>query len=192
LSDFNVVVRGGFDGADFGDGTGWAKVEGDVLRITGAKGRELTIPADRVGRIRFCHFPGTASTRASYETKIWPEGPGEPLLILAPPGRVGDYALAMREFAARVAARRGLHRVMRGPGIGTAIVNFMLSGCSIIAVAILLLVFAIYDRTWWVWLIAVAAVAVAGPLVAALLRNHWPRRVRSLDELARELPLTQR
>jgi hypothetical protein len=187
LSDFNVVVRGSFEGSADWDGTGWAKVDGEALHIT-AKGRELVIPADRVGRIRFAHFPGTSTTRASWETKIWPQGAAKPLLILATPEKAGQYGAVMREFAARVAERGGLERIMSGPGLATAIVNFALSGCSVMALAILCVVFAIWDRSWWMWLIAVVASVAAAWLVTSLVRKHWPRRIASLDELAEMLP----
>ena len=188
MSDFNVVVRGGFEGSAGWDGVGRARVEGDALHIAGASDRELVVPAERVARIRFAHFPGTSTTRASWETKIWPQAGGDLLLILAAPGQAGRYGPVMREFAARVAEKGGLDRVMRGPGLGTAIVNFALSGCSVLALAILCLLFAIWDRTWWMWLIAAAASVGAVLLVAALLRRHWPRRVTSLDALADVLP----
>ena len=188
MSDFNVVVRGSFEGSGEWNGVGRARVEGDALRIAGADERELVVPADRVGRIRFAHFPGTSTTRPSWETKIRPLAPGPELLILALPEKAGQYGAVMREFAARVAAAGGLDRVMRGPGLGTAIVNFALSGCSVLALAALCLVFAIWDRTWWMWLIAIAALVGAGPLVRSLLKRHWPRRVASLDALADVLP----
>ncbi len=188
MSDFNVVVRGGFEGPGNWDGVGWARVDGDSLRIAGAQGVELSIPADRVGRIRFAHFPGTATTRASWEAKIWPRGKGKPLLILATPEKAEQYGPVMREFAARVAERGGLGRVMRGPGLGTAIAGFMLSGCSVTVLAIMCVAFAIWDRSWWMWLIAILASALALLMVMALLRKQWPRGVGSLDELADLLP----
>jgi hypothetical protein len=188
LTDFNVVVRGGFEGSESWDDVAWARVEGDALRIAGSNDRELVVSADRVARIRFAHFPGTSTTRASWETKIWAQAGGEPLLILAPPDRANRYGPVMREFAQRVVARHGIDRVRRGPGLATAIVNFALSGCSVMALAGLLLVVAFYDGRWWLWLIAAAATLGAGLLAAALLRSGWPRRIRSLDELGRELP----
>jgi hypothetical protein len=188
LSDFNVVVRGSFEGSGDWNGTGWAKVDADALRITAARERELVIPAGRVGRIRFAHFPSTSTTRAGWETKIWPQGAGKPLLILATPEKAGQYGTVMREFAARVAECGGLERITRGPGLATAIVNFALSGCSMMALAILCVIFAIWDRSWWMWLIAAVATLTAGGLVISLVRNHWPRRIASLDELADMLP----
>ncbi len=188
MSDFNVVVRGSFEGSGDWDGVGWAKVKGNALRIAGTQGRQLLVPADRVGRIRFAHFPGTSTRRPSWETRIWPQGDGKPLLILATPEKAGQYGPVMREFAARVAECGGLGRVMRGPGVGTAIVTFMLSGCSVAALAIMCLAFAIWDRSWWMWLIAILATALAILMVSALLRKRWPRGVGSLDELADVLP----
>jgi hypothetical protein len=188
LSDFNVVVRGSFEASGDWDGVGLARVQGDALRIAGAGDRELIVPADRVERIRFAYFAGTSTTRASWETKIWPRVEGKPLLILATPETAGQYGPVMRAFAARIAEVGGLHRIMRGPGLGTAIVNFALSGCSVLALAFLCSAFAIWDGTWWMWLIAIAVLVGAGLLVASLLRRHWPRRVASLDALADVLP----
>ena len=186
MSDFNVVVRGGFEGS--WDGVGLARVDGDALRIGGREGRELVIPAERVERIRFASFPGTSTTRASWETRLWLQGDDKPLLILATPETAGRYGAVMRVFAERVADRGGLDRIMRGPGLGTAIANFALGGCSVMAVAILLVVYAIFDRTWWMWLIAAASVCIAGLLVTSLVRKQWPRRISSLGELADVLP----
>lgn len=188
MSDFNVVVRGSFEGSGDWDGVGWARLDGDTLRVAAGNSRELVVPADRVRRIRFAHFGGSSTTRASWETSIWPHGDGKPLLILATPEKAGQYGPVMRAFAARIAERGALDRIMRGPGLGTAIANFMLAGGSVMALAILCLVLAILDRTWWMWLIAVVATVVAAFLVTALLRKQWPRRVRSLDELNDVLP----
>lgn len=186
MSDFNVVLRGGFEGS--WDGVGLARVDGDALRIGGREGRELVIPAERVERIRFASFPGTSTTRASWETRLWLQGGGKPLLILATPETAARYGPIMRAFAERVAERGGLDRIMRGPGLGTAIANFALAGCSVMAVAILFVVYAIFDGTWWMWLIAAVSLLVAGLLVVSLVRKQWPRRISSLDELADVLP----
>ena len=168
-------------------GMATVRLEGDALKLTGDEGGELAIPAHQVDRIRIVHFGG-GRRPTSYETRIWRGNGEEPLLIMPPPHHPGDYATVIRSFAARVAALRGLDRVLRGPGRATAIVQLLLVGLPVTLLAAFLLFAAVADGSGWMWLLATLALALDAWLIAGMVRNRWPRRVRTLDELDRELP----
>ena len=61
-------------------------------------------------------------------------------------------------------------------------------GGSVTLLAAGVVLLGVYDGGWGWWLAAVVAVALDLLLLANTFGNRWPRRVRNLDELDRELP----
>ena len=185
---FEAVVRGAFGKAGgLAGGIGIARLEGDSLRIAGERNQELVVPAAQVDCMRIVHFSGSRQP-AIYEARIWPKGGSESLLVMAAPRRPGDYGAVIKGFAGHVADLEGIDRVMRGPSLRTAIVSLLLAGGSVTLLAAGIVLVAVFDGGWGWWLAAMVAVALDLLLLASSFRNRWPRRVRNLDELDRELP----
>lgn len=181
---FETALVGALARAGPEGGIGLVRLEGDTLRIAGEKGGELAIPAAQVARIRLVRYSGSR-LGTTYEAKIWRKGGSEPLLLM--PTRPPDgYGPVIKGFARHVAAVRGT--VMRGPGLATAIVNLLIIGGSVTLLAAGAVLLGVYDGGWGWWLAAAVAVALDLLLLASTFRNRWPRRVRNLDELDRELP----
>jgi hypothetical protein len=163
---------------------GKVRLDGDTLRVVGEKGGELAIPAVQVERIRLVRISGSR-LGTTYEARIWRKGMSAPVLLM-PPRPPGGYGPVIKGFARHVAAVRGT--VMRGPGLVTAIVNLLIMGGSVTLLATGAVLLGVYEGGWGWWLAAAVAVALDFLLLASTLRNRWPRRVRNLDELDRELP----
>ena len=162
-----------------------ARLEGDVMTLAGSRGGSLAVPARQEDRLRLVRFSG-ARVRTLYEAKIWRSGASEPLLLI--PIDAAPYGRAMRAFAARVAELRGVRAVMRGPGLATATINLLLVGGSITALAAGAAALAWLAGGWGWWLFAAAIAVVDLMVVRDTFAKRWPRRIRSLDELDRELP----
>jgi len=163
---------------------GKVRLDGDTLRVVGEKGGELAIPAVQVERIRLVRISGSR-LGTTYEAKIWPKGASAPFLLMPPRPPTG-YGPVIKGFAGRVAAAGGT--VMRGPGLATAIVNLLIIGGSFTLLAAGAVLLAVFDGGWPWWLAAIITVALDLLLLFDTFRNRWPRRVRNLDELDRELP----
>lgn len=159
---------------------------GEALKIAGSGSGELVVAAADVERIRVAAFRG-GRFGPSFETTIWLERGGEPILVM-PQRRAEGYALVIRRFAGAVAAAGGLERVWRGPGLRTAVINMILVMGSLGGL-LAVLIYAAIDSGNWPWMLAAA---LFGIVYLLLLRNqilwHWPRRLRGLQELDFLLP----
>ena len=181
---FEAALVGALARAGLEGGVGIVRLDGDTLRIAGEKGGELAIPAAEVERIRLVKYSGSR-LGTSYESKIWRKGGSEPLLLMPPRPPVG-YGSVIKGFAGGVAAAGGT--VMRGPGLATAIVSLLIIGGSVTLLVAAAVLLAVFEGGWGWWLAAAVAIALDLLLLANTFSNRWPRQVRNLDELDRELP----
>ena len=181
---FETALVGALARAGLEGGVGIVRLDGDTLRIAGEEGGELAIPAQQVERIRLVRFAGSR-IGTTYEAKIWRKGAPEPVLLMPSRPPVG-YGPVMKGFAGQVATARGT--IMRGPGLATAATNLAIMGGSVTLLATGAVLLAMFEGGWGWWLAAAIAVALDLLLLRDTFRNRWPRRVRNLDELDRELP----
>ena len=159
-------------------------LDGDRLVLTGAAAERLEIGAAEVTRLRLAEYPATARTRGYCETMI--ERPGGRILLTANRDDIA-YGRTIRAFALAVAAARGPDSVVRGPGLGSAIIMLLLTMGSLSLLMAFLLWLALWAGGWW-WV----PVIVLAPLYAfawrAQLDRQWPRRLRDPAELGIVLP----
>jgi len=166
------------------------RLEGDQLVLTGASGGTLAIPAAAVDRLR--HF-GTEEVQElpenippTLEVKIWWSGRPEPV-FLTPFANHKAYGTVIGGFAERVAAWRGVDRLMIGPGHATAIINLLIVVPPCLLLFGLLLALSIWDSAWW-WLATVPLLALFVWLGGRNIVSRWPRRVASIEAFKAHLP----
>lgn len=166
------------------------RLDGDQLMLTGCDGGSLSIPAASVDRLR--HF-GTEEVHqlpsnipAMVEAKIWWSGRPQPVLLIPTVGRKA-YSAVIGGFAERVAAYRGVGRLMLGPGYTTAIVNLLivLPPCLLLLGG--LLVVSVMDGGWW-WLATIVLSTLFLWLGGRNIVSRWPRRVASIEAFRANLP----
>jgi len=159
-------------------------IEGEALRIAGARAGGMVVPLDRIERVRIGFYEGKYGK--AYRASVWLAAERRPIEI-QPMKPYRDYSGVMRRLADEVARRRGIGAVERGIERGLAVFNFAVLAGGFLA---LVLVVALEgDPTLWpLLLVAIVFAALALYAWREMRRKHLPRPVASLDELGVQLP----
>lgn len=182
---FSTAVASPFTEKDFRGRHVDVAVVADGITFKGEQRGFLHVPFARIARMRAGFFE--SKTGKSFETRVWLDGEDKPLRLL--PVYYDDdgaYARAVRAIAARLQADGALARVEGGTSKIDALVAPVLFGLvTVAAIAISLIV----SKAWWQYIvIPFVPTIVTGVLIWNAGRHHWPRQVKALSELDRQLP----
>jgi hypothetical protein len=162
-------------------------LDGDALCVEGEGGGVIAIPASDVERIRFFKVEAQQRLGSFCEARIWWKSHQKPLRLSAGISDTG-YRAVMHSFAKHIATEGGLNRIYRGESPVAATTMILLTGGSVAALTLLLIVFAIFLGSWWSAIAAVPVGFSAYILLRAMIARYWPRPVESLSEIEQELP----
>ena len=159
-------------------------MEGEALRIAGARAGGMIVPLERIERVRIGFYEGKYGK--AYRSSVWVAGEPRPIEI-QPMKPYRGYCAVMRRLAAEVARRRGIGAVERGIERGLAVFNFAVLAGGFLA---LVLAFALGGdpSQWPLLLLAIVFAGLALYAWREMRRKHLPRPVTSLDALAVQLP----
>ena len=158
---------------------------GGALRFAGEHGGEFAVQARDVRRLRLARVNGQYGT--FYEARLWRSDGSKPLLIL-PDVEEGGYAEVMRAFAAEITAIGGMSRIERGESPLNALLLLGLTGGSMGLLSLFLAAMAFLWQSAAFALAAGMATLATLFLTKRLLLQIWPRPIRQIADLDRELP----
>jgi hypothetical protein len=157
-------------------------IDGESLRIDGAKAGSMRLPLDGIQRVRVGYYEGKYGK--SFRTVLWVEGGKRPL-ELQPMKPYGDYSAVVRRLARIVADARGLAAVERGTELSLALFNALVLTGGFVALCVVML---LDPESWPLLLLAIAFGGLALYALREMRRKHLPRPVSSLAELDVQLP----
>lgn len=159
----------------------------DGLTIKGEDKGFFHLPRSRIARLRLGFTEAKSGTY--YEVRIWIEGERRPL-VLYPLRHLnpGSYAAAMRALGAALEKEGNLARVYTGVSKFEALLGPVLMGL-VVAAALFVAGYAMDPPEWWHFVVIPGIPAVVfGVLTWQAATRRWPRPVRMLADLERQLP----
>ncbi len=183
---FQAVLTGQLEKHGLAGSPVTAWVERGALALAGAKSGRVLIAPSRVMRMRIGY--SESKSRRYHEAKLWLADTGERVTLHPIWGHMPAYGAVMRDFARAMEKAGALDRVERGDSIATALILPVLMGLLALA-AIFISVVVLEDEPWWGRMIApIVPVALTGFGIWLAAARHWPRPIRSLAELDKQLP----
>lgn len=158
----------------------------DGVTIKGEERGFFHLPLARIARMRL----GFNETRSGiiYEVKLWIEGERKPMPLHPLRESLASYAAATRMLAAALEQDGKLARVHTGVSKFAALLGPVLAGFAL-AGALFVAGFAMHPPRWWHFVVIPGVPAVAFALLTwQAAARLWPRPVRSLAELDKQLP----
>lgn len=160
-------------------------VAADGITFKGEVSGFLHVSFAQIAKMRVGFFE--SETGKAFQTRVWLDGEDKPLRLL--PVYVDDdgaYVRAVRAIAARLQADGALARVESGTSKIDALIAPVMFG-FVAAAAIVISI--IVGKTWWEYVvIPLVPTIVTGVLIWNARRYHWPRQVKALGDLDRQLP----
>lgn len=162
-------------------------IDSTGVTLSGEKGGTLHVPLSRI-RLARAGFTESKSARL-YELRLWVDGLPRPLQ-LCPHGVAnhGPYKATVHALAAAMAEQGTLQRMHTGVSRFDALLGPVLMAIVVIA-AFLVPVLVIEQPAWWHYIvIPLVPTFIFGILAWQAFGRRWPRPLRNLADLDRQLP----
>jgi hypothetical protein len=159
------------------------------LGLFGEKDGTVRLMPIDIERIRVGVIEGK---RRVFFTKIWPADGRKPFELIPPRWEWGAYSRVMSHYVTMLANDHKGDRVSVGASKFDAILAPFLFGL-LAAGAILVSVFVLDNEPWWGrLLVPLLPVTLFAVFLGMSITRTWPRAMRSLDQLTKQLPPSPR